>query len=211
MPCHRATNHCLSPCTNSRTVAALTCKLCRSEWWRRTGISRRQTMHIESSRKFLEKWRNTVIRVSTQISGCNFRLPVNKDVSPLIALFCSKENYRLWALNRNSVAWAESASEPYRPSDRRLSAKLMPTIPERRCYVVTVTDPYDRTLDFLHRSRYFFFQVAPQFCSRGWVDPVPDPQLLRKSGSAWNRTRDLWICSQGLWPLDHRGGPLSST
>jgi hypothetical protein len=28
------------------------------------------------------------------------------------------------------------------------------------------------------------------------VDPVPDPQLLRKSGSAGNRTRDLWICSQ---------------
>jgi hypothetical protein len=28
------------------------------------------------------------------------------------------------------------------------------------------------------------------------VDPVPDPLLLRKPGSAWNRTRDLWICSQ---------------
>jgi len=29
--------------------------------------------------------------------------------------------------------------------------------------------------------------------SRGWVDPVPDPLLLRKSGSAGNRTRDLCI------------------
>jgi hypothetical protein len=28
------------------------------------------------------------------------------------------------------------------------------------------------------------------------VDPVPDPLLLRKSGSAANRTQDLWICSQ---------------
>jgi hypothetical protein len=37
--------------------------------------------------------------------------------------------------------------------------------------------------------------------SRGWVDPVPDPLLLRKSGSAGNRTRDLCICSQKLWPL----------
>jgi hypothetical protein len=36
------------------------------------------------------------------------------------------------------------------------------------------------------------------------VDPVPDPLLLRKSGRAGNRTRDLWICSQELWPLDHR-------
>jgi hypothetical protein len=56
------------------------------------------------------------------------------------------------------------------------------------------------------RSRYFSVQVAPQLSSRGWVDPVPDPLLLRKSGSAGNRTRDLWICSQELWPLDHRGG-----
>ena len=43
------------------------------------------------------------------------------------------------------------------------------------------------------------------------MDPVPDPLLLRKSGSAGNRTRDLCICSQNicsqkLWPLDHRGG-----
>jgi hypothetical protein len=25
------------------------------------------------------------------------------------------------------------------------------------------------------------------------VDPVPDPLLLRKSGSARNQTRDLWV------------------
>jgi hypothetical protein len=60
-------------------------------------------------------------------------------------------------------------------------------------------------LDFLDWSRYFFFQVAPQLSSRGWVDPVPDPPLLRKSGNAENRTQDLWICSQKLWPLYHRG------
>jgi hypothetical protein len=36
------------------------------------------------------------------------------------------------------------------------------------------------------------------------VDPVPDPVLLRKSGTAGNRIQDLWICSQELWPLDHR-------
>ena len=62
-------------------------------------------------------------------------------------------------------------------------------------------------LCFLDRSRYLFIQVAPQLTSRGWVDPVPDPLLLRKSASTGNRTRDLCICSQKLWPLDHRGGP----
>jgi hypothetical protein len=63
-------------------------------------------------------------------------------------------------------------------------------------------------LGFLDQSRYCFIQVAPQLPSRGWVDPVPDPLLLRKSVRAGNRNRDLWICSQKLWPLDHRGGLL---
>jgi hypothetical protein len=38
------------------------------------------------------------------------------------------------------------------------------------------------------------------------MDPVPDPLLLKKADSAGNRTRDLWVSSQELWPLDHRGG-----
>jgi hypothetical protein len=38
------------------------------------------------------------------------------------------------------------------------------------------------------------------------VDPVPDTLLLRKSGSTGNRTRDVWVSSQELWPLDHKGG-----
>jgi hypothetical protein len=53
-------------------------------------------------------------------------------------------------------------------------------------------------LGFLDRIRYFFFQVAPQLSSRGCVDPVTDPLLLIKSGSAGNRTGDLWVCSQEL-------------
>jgi hypothetical protein len=38
------------------------------------------------------------------------------------------------------------------------------------------------------------------------MDPVPDPLPLRKSGRAGNRTRDLWLSSQKLLLLDHRGG-----
>jgi hypothetical protein len=33
--------------------------------------------------------------------------------------------------------------------------------------VVSTTDPYGLYLGFLTRSRYFFFQVAPQLYSRG--------------------------------------------
>jgi hypothetical protein len=50
--------------------------------------------------------------------------------------------------------------------------------------VVSVMDPYGRNLGFL--DFLLFFQLAPQLCS---VDPVPDPLLFRKSGSAGNRIR----------------------
>jgi hypothetical protein len=85
--------------------------------------------------------------------------------------------------------WPKSASELYRPSHRRLLAKLVPTFADRGCHMVSVTDPYGRILGFPDLSRYFFFQVAPQLYSRSWVDPVPDPLLLRKYGSAGNLTR----------------------
>jgi hypothetical protein len=52
--------------------------------------------------------------------------------------------------------------------------------------VVSLTDPYGRILGFLDRSHYIFFQVAPQLYSRGLVDPVPEPELLRKSDSTGN-------------------------
>jgi hypothetical protein len=55
-------------------------------------------------------------------------------------------------------------------------------------------------LGFLHRSRYFSFR---QFLSY----PHDADPLLRKSSSAENRIRILWMCGQELWPLDERGGP----
>jgi hypothetical protein len=61
----------------------------------------------------------------------------------------------------------ESTSELYRPSDRRLSSKLVPTFADRRCHVVSVTDSYRRILAFLDQSRYFLFQVTPQLYPRG--------------------------------------------
>jgi hypothetical protein len=52
-------------------------------------------------------------------------------------------------------------------------------------------------LSFLDRSRDFFFQVAHHLSSQGLIGP-----------SSENRTRDLWVSNQELWPLDHRGGPM---
>jgi CBS-domain-containing membrane protein len=58
--------------------------------------------------------------------------------------------------------WPESTSELYRLSDRRFSAKLVPTFADRGCHVVSVTEPSGHILGFLDWSRYVFFQVAPQ-------------------------------------------------
>jgi hypothetical protein len=80
-----------------------------------------------------------------------------------------------------NTPWPESATELYR-------TKLMPTFADRECYVVSVTDPHARIRAFLDRSRYFFFQVAPQLYSWVWVDPVPDPLLLTQCGNTRNRT-----------------------
>jgi hypothetical protein len=47
----------------------------------------------------------------------------------------------------NSVDF-ESASELYRSSDRRRSAKLVPTLADRGCHVVSATSPPDLTSIF---------------------------------------------------------------
>jgi hypothetical protein len=72
-------------------------------------------------------------------------------------------------------------------TDRRLSAKLLPTFADRGCHVVSVTVHYGRILGFLDWSRYIFLQA----------DPVPDPLFLKKSGSAENP--DLWITRPQRW------------
>jgi hypothetical protein len=52
---------------------------------------------------------------------------------------------------KNSVALGRKL---YRQSDRRLSAKLVPTFADIGCRVVSPTDPHGRILGFLDRSRY---------------------------------------------------------
>jgi hypothetical protein len=108
----------------------------------------------------------------------------------LALMFIYSSTHRLHC-GRTKTSWHESASELYRQSDRRLSAKSVLTFEDRGCHVVRATDLYGRILGFLDRSSCFSFQVALQLYSRVSVDPVPDTLLLRKSGSAGNRTRDL--------------------
>jgi hypothetical protein len=88
----------------------------------------------------------------------------------------------------------QSASELYRPRDRSLSAKLVSTFEDRKCRVVSATDPHDRILG----------------SSSTVLTRLSAPRSRRTtSQEIWKRREsnpDLWICSQELWPLDHIGG-----
>jgi hypothetical protein len=111
----------------------------------------------------------------------------------LLLWLTKKHKITFWEVNSYSyiiiTPWPVSASELYQPSDLHFSANLVPIFADRGCCVVSTAYPYSCNLSFLDRSHYFFFQVAPQVFSRGWEDSVPDPLLLRKSGSTRNRTR----------------------
>jgi hypothetical protein len=89
--------------------------------------------------------------------------------------------------NKHSVAWVRERNIPTEP-----------TFADRGCHVVSVTDPYGRTLGFLDRSLFFFFQVAPQLYSRSWVDPVEE---INK-GKNWNWYNEKK--KQKLWKRNRR-------
>jgi hypothetical protein len=50
------------------------------------------------------------------------------------------KSLKIW----KATSWPESASELYRPSDRLLSAKIVPAFSDRGCCVVNTTDPFGR-------------------------------------------------------------------
>jgi hypothetical protein len=60
---------------------------------------------------------------------------------------------------KTKTLWPESANELYRPSDCRLSAKLVPTFADRGCHVVSLTNSYGHILVFLD-------QTGARFCLR---------------------------------------------
>jgi hypothetical protein len=69
-----------------------------------------------------------------------------------------------WKLNSVALVYERTT-----PTERPplLGKILEQTFADRRCCVVSVTDPYGNILGLLDRSRYFCFQVAPQLYSRG--------------------------------------------
>jgi hypothetical protein len=90
-------------------------------------------------------------------------------------------------LEKKSVAWVR---------ERTIQTERLPLVGEVSANFCGVRVPHgqrDGSLwpysRFSRQEPLLFYQVAPQLYSRGWVDPVPDPPLLGKSGSVGNWTR----------------------
>jgi hypothetical protein len=83
----------------------------------------------------------------------------------------------MFTTKKKQTPWSESASELYRPSDSRFSAKLVPTFADRGCHVVSVADPYSRILGFLDQSAMFtkfifYFILIPSTLPRSSALPI---------------------------------------
>jgi hypothetical protein len=85
--------------------------------------------------------------------------------------------------------WPESASTLYRPSDHRLSAKLVPIFADKECHVVSVMGLYSHNLICYIGAATFSSKYLLNCTHKAEWTPIPDPLLLRKSGSAGNETR----------------------
>jgi hypothetical protein len=139
--------------------------------------------------------------LSSPVASCRYvceLLPISSHHFVLVYAADKHIDLSIQKQKQNKLRSFESASELYRLSDRHLSSNFSANFCGWRGVALSARwNSYGRHLSFPDRSRYFFFyQVAPQLSSWGWVKPVPDPLLLRKSGIAVNRTRDLRVSNQ---------------
>jgi hypothetical protein len=109
------------------------------------------------------------------------------------------------SLPLKKTPWPQSASELYRPRDRRLSAKLVPIflrIEGATWSAWRSLRPYSRL------SRPELLLLLPSSSSVA-LPRLSGPRSRHTTFfflQCWESSRDLQICSQKLCPLDHRGG-----
>jgi hypothetical protein len=99
---------------------------------------------------------------------------------------------------QKQTPWPESRSELYRPSDGRLSAKLVPTFADRGVpRSQRGRSPTAVISGFLDRSSYFFLSsssIVLTRLSRPRSGPTTSQNILQRQES----NPDLWICRQEL-------------
>jgi hypothetical protein len=75
----------------------------------------------------------------------------------------------------NSMVWVRERTIP---TERRLSAKWLPTFADKGCHVVSVTDPSGRISRFSRREPLLFYLVAPQFVLTRLSGPRSRPTIF---------------------------------
>jgi hypothetical protein len=110
---------------------------------------------------WVTKWKTWNTSVTTVCVPAEIWTKCSTQVKPeptcMVTAYVLSELLTWWRKKKKKkkTPWSESANEVYRPSDRRLSAKWLPTFADKGCHVVSVTDPYGHILGFIDRSRYF--------------------------------------------------------
>jgi hypothetical protein len=102
------------------------------------------------------------------------RIALNRFKHLLSSIYISRTGVPWWKVE-TTPTFRHVINELYQPS---LSAKWLPTFCGWRVPCGQRDGslwPYSR---FYRQEQLFFYQVAPQLYSRGWVDPVPDPLLI---------------------------------
>jgi hypothetical protein len=103
--------------------------------------------------------------------------------------FASLANILVLPLN---IPWVLVRKRTIPTEDRRWSAKLVPTFADSGAWRGQRGGSLQSLISvYRPKPLSFFFIVASHLSLLGWADPIPDPRLLRKPGSAGNRTRGL--------------------
>jgi hypothetical protein len=111
---------------------------------------------------------------------------------------------------KKKTVWPESASDLYRPSYRRLSAKLVPTYADKGVPCSQRGGSPTTVISVCSSEPLLFLSSSSSVVFTRLIEPRSRPTTQK---IWWRRESnpDLWICSQELCSLDHRGGLLSST
>jgi hypothetical protein len=105
--------------------------------------------------------------------SCYSRKYIFLNIATAGYMLLNNHTIAFWKLKQRTVKYTkklpgfESASELYRSSDRRRSAKLVPTLADRGCHVLCATSPSDRNFDFLDLEPLLFLPSNSSNCSRG--------------------------------------------
>jgi hypothetical protein len=122
--------------------------------------------------------------------------------SPGVWMFCDTKKKKI---KKNLRGLSPQANY----TDRRLSAKLVPTFADRGCHVVSAPNPHGRILGFLDPNRY---QNQPLTCHgtkdwHVWSDSCFKQDRLRVNDTGGQAVRktgrevgEYWTESVGMWP-----------